>query len=122
MVLDVQADLRRRLAEYLAPISVNVRVPKDRPSEFVVVTREGGSEINELLDGPGVAIWCWADTEERASQIAHSVDRFMHSLKFSDGYTTVLRESMRSSPDIFTDTPRWYISYSLITYEPIKED
>lgn len=121
MALDIQADLRSRLAVALSPIEVRIRVPDERPSEFVVVRREGGREKNKHLDSPGVGIWCWASTEEKAYELAEKVSQFMRFLPFQGGYSSVVQEAMYSAPDPEINTPRWYLSYSFTTFDPIKE-
>lgn len=117
-MLNVQADLRRRLADALSPIAVRVRIPEDRPQNFVLVFREGGGENNALIDCPGIGIYCYGESEAKACDLAETVADFMRALAFSDGYCTIECESKRSDFDIDANTPRWYLSYSITTYEP----
>lgn len=121
MALNIQADLRSRLADALSPVEVRISVPEDRPKDLVVVRREGGREINDHLDSPGIGIWCWSSTEEKAYELAEKVSQFMRLLPFDGGYSSVSQEAMYSAPDPETETPRWYLSYSFITFDPIKE-
>lgn len=121
MALNVQADLRSRLASALSPVEVRVRVPENRPDTLVVIRREGGGEVNEHLDRPGIGIWCWAPSEEKAYELAEQVAGFMRFLPFQGGYSFVAQEVMYSTPDPDTESPRWYLSYTLTTYEPVKE-
>ena len=111
--LNVQADIRRRLEEALAPVEVRASVPADRPRTLVVVTREGGGRDNALIDSPGVGIYCWAPTElsDRAAAV-------VESLPFSAGYARIEKESHRSDAETETRSPRWYLSYTLKTFEP----
>ena len=102
--LNVQADVRARLAAALAPIEVRVSVPDPRPATLVVVTREGGHRLNALQDRPGV--------------LAERVGDLMQALAFADGYEDVAEESMRSDPDPDTRSPRWYASYTITTHRP----
>lgn len=117
--LDVQADLRRRLADALSPIEVRVSVPPDRPKRLVVVTREGGRRLNRLLDRAGVGVLCWAPTEAEAYRLAQRASEALLSLPstdFGDGYDEVVEESLRSDMDPETKTPRWYGSYTITTH------
>ena len=117
-MLNVQADLRRRLAAALDPVQVRVSVPADRPRELVTVRREGGRQVSALQDGPGVGIFCWAETEARAYAIAERVAAAISALAFADGYEVKRMDVMRSSPDPDDDSPRWYLSYTFTTHEP----
>ena len=120
-MLDVQEDLRRRLAEALAPVDVRVDVPGDRPARLVTVEREGGGWQDALLDSPGVGIYAYAESEAEASDLAQRVRDVMRSLPFDGGYSLVTEESARRDPDPDTRSPRWYLSYTLKTYDPEKE-
>lgn len=95
-----------------------VNVPASRPETFVTVTREGGARENRLIDRPGVGIYCYAPTEAKAWALAESVADLMETLPFADGYATVEQEAMYSDPDPDTRDPRWYLSYTIRTYEP----
>lgn len=117
-MLNVQGDLRKRLAAALEPVPVKVAVPAQRPEELVVVTRGGGRRINRLQDAPGIDIYCWAPTEERAWLLAEAVSEAMASLPFSGGYETVEQNDMQSDRDLKSGSPRWYLSYTLVTHEP----
>ena len=117
-MLNVQADLRRRLAAALDPVQVRVSVPAERPRELVVVRREGGGQVSELQDGPGVGVFCFAQTEARACAIAEAVADAVNALTFADGYEVKRMDVMRSSPDPDDDSPRWYLCYTFTTHEP----
>lgn len=117
-MLNVQGDLRRRLAAALAPVPVRVAVPDERPEELVVVTRGGGRRLNRLQDAPGIDVYCWAATEQRAWEIAEAVSDAMAGLSFADGYEAVTQNDMQSDRDLKSGSPRWYLSYTLVTHEP----
>lgn len=121
MHLNVQADLRSRLAAALEPVEVRTSVPDPRPDELVTVRREGGARQNALLDRPGVGILCWAPTEERACELAHDVADVVDSLGFGDGYALVEMDSMESDPDPDSQTPRWYLSYTITCFKPTTQ-
>lgn len=116
--LNVQADLRRRLAEALPGVEVRTSVPDPRPTTLVVVRREGGGDENRLIDRPGVGIDCWAPTEDGACRLCELADAAMRALGFADGYASVRLEAMRSDYDVAERSPRWYASYTLRTYKP----
>lgn len=117
MALNTQGDIRKRLAEYLSPIPVKVNVPSDRPDTFVVVTRLGGRRENKLVDNPTISIYCHASTEQKAWELANKVADFIDRLRFEDGYASITQEVMYSDVDLTTRTPRWYMRYSMQTYE-----
>lgn len=117
MALNVQGDLRRRINEALG-VDVAITVPFERPETLVTVIREGGRRENDLIDAPGVGIYCYAPTEQKAWELADQVADFMAGLKFADGYATVEQEAMYSDRDVNTNSPRWYLTYSLKTYVP----
>lgn len=118
MVLNVQADLRSRLAKAFDGVKVAVSVPSQIPSELIVVRREGGGRLNSTQDAPGVGIDVWATSEARACELAQMVSDFMHSLSFADGYESVDEEVLCSQYDVVSKRPHWYASYSLITHKP----
>lgn len=115
--LNVQADLRARLENFLNPINVYTHVPEDRPPTFVVVKREGGGKLDALRDRPGVSILMWAQSEAKAYALAERVSDFMAHLRFCDGYDVVYEETLRSDPDPQTKSPRYYASYTITTHK-----
>lgn len=121
MRLNVQADVRRRLAEALAPVEVHTTVPAKRPPTLVVVTREGGHRLNRLLDRAGMGVLCWAPTEAEAATLADRASDAMRSLPFAGGYDLVEEETLRSDPDPDTKGPRWYGSYTITTHHYEEE-
>ncbi len=116
--LNVQADIRKRLADYLAPIAVCVNVPEDRPQTLVVISREGGRKLDALRDLVGLGVFAWADSEASAYKLMERVSDYILNLKFADGYALVHEETIKSSYDIQAKSPRWYASYTITTYKP----
>ncbi len=114
--LDVQADVRGRLAEALAPVPVMTHVPDPRPQTLVVVTRAGGRQLDFLRDRPGVDVLMWAPTEDEAADLAHDVSDAMEAMPFEGGYARVEEETIRSDYDVKGGSPRWYASYTITTY------
>ncbi len=118
MHLNVQADVRARLASALAPVEVRITVRDPRPEEIVTVSREGGRRENGLIDRAGIGIYCRAATEERACELAYEVAAAMEGMPFSGGYARVEMDSMESDPDPDTGEPRWYLSYTVACFQP----
>lgn len=118
--MDVQGEVRRRLADALPGVEVRTSVPAERPATLVVVRREGGARRDALIDRPGVGIDCWAPTEAEAYALCSRVSDAMASLPFSAGFARVDEETMRSDYDVAAKSPRWYASYTLQTFE-VKE-
>lgn len=114
--LNVQADVRRRLADALAPVAVLTHVPDPRPDELVVVTRAGGGRLDFLRDRPGLDLLVWAGSEDRAAELAHAAADAIMALPFEAGYADVEEETLRSDPDEEARSPRWYGSYTITTY------
>lgn len=118
-MLNVQADLRARLEAALDGVTVRVRVPETRPTTLVVVRRDGGSaDAYSMLDRPGIGIDCWAPTEAKACALSEQVACAMAQLPFAGGYARVEQEACYSDYDTVAKSPRWYLSYTLTTYEP----
>ena len=115
--LDIQGDLRERLAASLGGTEVRTSVPDERPAELVVVRREGGAAGPGILDAPGIGIDCWAPTEAEAYRLCELACAAVESLPFGAGYCLARQESMRSDYDVAARSPRWYASYSVITYK-----
>ena len=117
-MLNIQVDLCQRLARAFPNAVVKRFVPEKIPDCLITVHREGGRRQNDLIDAPGVGIYVWAKTELETSRMAESIAGLMSTLAFSEGYVTINQEVMYSSPDPDTDHPRWYLSYTIQTYEP----
>ena len=118
--LNVQADLRRRISTAIPGVEVRVSVPERRPTELIVVRREGGRALNSTQDAPGVGIDAWAATEGRACELCELAGRVVRSLTFADGYERVTEEVMCTQYDTLAGSPHWYASYSLITHKPTE--
>ena len=117
-MLNIQTDLRGRLARAFPDAEVKRFTPERIPDRLITIQREGGRRQNDLVDGPGVGIYVWAPSELEASEMADEVADLMASLAFSEGYEVVEQEAMYSAPDPDTDHPRWYLSYTLRTHYP----
>lgn len=116
-MLDVQADLIARLSAQFPDAEVCSSPSDPITMPTITVRREGGPRLNKLLDRPGVGLEVYGATEASTSDLANDVADFMSGLTFSDGYALVEMETMRSSPDLDTKQPCWYLSYTITTYE-----
>lgn len=120
-MLNIQADLRRRLEEALQDIPVYVNIPEKRPQAFVVVQREGGSADNySIIDRAGIGINCYAISESEACALCEKVVNAINALPFTGGYAKIEQEACYSDYDVSAKSPRWYLSYTFSTYKPIK--
>ena len=117
MRLNAQAVARAFLAKALPDAKVGVTVPKPRPSLFVLVRREGGSMLDAYRDSVGIGVECWAPTEAEAANLAARMSHAMLALERQPGVASVVEEAFYSDPDPEDSNPRWYGSYTLITYE-----
>lgn len=118
-VFNVLGDLRERMSHVLDCDCV-VQVPDERPKRLVAIKRQGGARENALIDRAGIHIYCWGESELDAMRLSDIVDDFMLTLKFADGYDSVVAEGRGSSPDPDTREPRWFNSYTVKTHY-IKE-
>lgn len=117
MALNAVADIRQRLEDYLQDVPVKINMPKDRPDTIVLVSRLGGKRQNKLIDRPAIIFYCYAPTEQEAWELANKTADYIDNLPFSEGYGQITQEIMYSDPDPDTRTPRWYMRYSIQTYQ-----
>lgn len=117
MRLNAQALVRSALADALPDATVRVSVPNPRPPSFVLVRREGGSMADAYRDMPGIGVFCWAETEAKACDLASRASIAMLALEHVRGVARVDEEILLSSPDPEDKSPRWYGSYTLTTYQ-----
>lgn len=116
--LNVQADVRARLAEAITDAQVRVTVPSPRPSRLVVVRRVGGAMQDQLMDFAKMEALIYAPTEAQACELAERVSAAMLSLGFADGYAKVRESYFYTDYDEEAGAPRWYAQYELTTYKP----
>lgn len=115
MRLNAQAAVRGYLARSL-DVPVCVSVPNPRPEKCVTVRREGGRiQSDKHRDKPGIGIYVYAKTEAEAADLAAEVSALMLKAHRLDGIADVQEEAFYSSPDLESNTPRWYGSYTLTT-------
>lgn len=99
-------------------VSVATTRPNPSPPFVVTVKREGGGALDTHRDAPGIGIYCWAPTEQRAAHLAKRVSKEMLRLPYEvQGVAKVVEETLYSAPDPKSSNPRWYGSYTLTTYQ-----
>lgn len=90
--------------------------PPKSGNEFVTVERTGGAVV-DMVDRPEIAVQTWAQTEERAEEMAISIrdSLLLESLPY--GFHHV---SVESGPypywDDSTGLPRYQTVYSCVSY------
>lgn len=115
--LNTIAELRKILTESLN-VGVYVNAPQDPPTTYVLIRREGGAKENYLVDRVGVGITCYAESEQKAFELADSVSGVMSTIHKHRGFISASEEVLRSDYDLIFKRPRWYGSYTLRTYKP----
>lgn len=100
----------------LLGIQVGTRVPRERPAEFLVVSRTGGGTVNMVMSRPTVLVESWATDpavawENAAAAWAHlgaSDETDLPGIYVAD---VSLTEPV-DYPDSATGTPRYQFIYS----------
>lgn len=116
--MNVQGELRSRLAAALDPVAVRVGVPAERPAELVTVRRTGGAAERRVYDDADVEVQAWAATEGRAFDLMEQARDVIAALTFADGFADVEELSVRTDYDLLAASPRWYAKYRIKTYLP----
>lgn len=124
--LIVFADLEAAVVSYLKTgltdlgftATVATKVPKTRPSQMVRISGTGGSRENQITDGSGILVECWAPNEIDASRLARFTRALVDDMEgWVDG---VWIEDVGSSPPVaFPDpdiqSPRYQFTAQLFT-------
>ena len=116
--MNVQGELRSRLAAALDPVAVHVHVPAERPAELVTVRRTGGSAERRVYEDVSVEVQAWATTEARAYDLIEGVRDVFAALTFADGFADVQELTVKTDYDLVAECPRWYAKFQLKTYQP----
>jgi hypothetical protein len=78
-------DLAASLIVWLRPrvtdATVGGRVPRDRPTRFVLVRRIGGPWRRPMIDTPSIGVEAWAATQAQAHDLAQQVRSLVWSLQ-----------------------------------------
>lgn len=117
--LNTIAELRKILEEHLE-VGVYVSAPADAPESYVVIRREGGAKENYLVDRVGVGVNCYAQSEQKAFELADRVSEVMSIIHRYKGFISANEQVLRSDYDLVFKHPRWYGSYTIRTYN-VKE-
>lgn len=68
----------------LLGLPVALSVPNPRPPRFLTVERVGGGYEGisaRMVDRPLIAVQCWAETREQASQLAEAASSVLRAVK-----------------------------------------
>lgn len=68
------------LGRFGRPVPVSVAVPRTRPTEFVLVPRQGGTRQTIVSDAPWIGVECWANTDGAALTLAQLTRGILHTL------------------------------------------
>jgi hypothetical protein len=94
-------------------VPVSADVPAKRPPAFITVERTGGPRENVVVDRPAIAIQCWAETRDKALQLAYSIDAILLGFTGVAGVNKVIRGSLYNFPD--GKNPRYQIVVDFVT-------
>lgn len=117
---EAQSFVIEYLRECLFDMDVPVASSRPNPSPELAITvrREGGGALDSHRDAPGIGVYIWAPTEAKAAALAKRISREMLRLPGSKhGVAKTVEEALYSAPDPESKEPRWYGSYTLITYQ-----
>ena len=73
-MMDVERVVAQRLMGATG-INAVLEVPEDRPSEFISVEMTGGTRERLCIQHASLAVQSWAQTRQRASEIARLVEQ-----------------------------------------------
>lgn len=112
---DAESLVVRYLRESLDGVEVHVRVPKDRPSRFVQVRRNGGL-ANGVQDRPRLDFFAWGPSDEDAKDLAQSVRALMGGIRgtrYGSSVTGVEEfAGLAPAPDQ-SGAARWFLSIEI---------
>lgn len=91
------------------------QVPKNRPSEFLLVERTGGGSLNVAMDKPAVAVQCWSSSRYKASELAYKVNECMFRMRDLKDICSVKNENMYNFPA--EDSERYQVTYTITHYK-----
>jgi hypothetical protein len=110
--------LKAALTDQGITATVATKVPKARPSQMVRISGTGGSRENQITDGSGVLVECWAPDEIAASYLARISRALVDDM---EGWVNgVWIEDVGTSPPVaFPDpdvaAPRYQFTAQLFT-------
>lgn len=117
--LDVAALAVAYLAPIVDPVAVATRVPDDRPVELVQIRRIGGTAIAPFRETVRLDVFCWAETEQRAHELASTARAAMWATAGNQALgATVYRVTEFLGPRMDDDdeagSPRSWATYDLV--------
>lgn len=100
----------------LLGIQVGTRVPRERPAEFLVVSRTGGGTANMVMSRPTALVESWATDPAVAWENAAAAWAHLNSSDETDlpgvWVSSVSLTEPVNFPDSATGTPRYQFIYS----------
>lgn len=114
-------DVNELLINYLRPVMshhVSARVPDPTPEEFTQVRQVGGSPVVPVRETVRLDVFCWAETDPRALELALQARAAVWALSGTTElgvvvYTIAEFLSPRLADDPDTGTPRAWATYDL---------
>lgn len=115
---DVEALLVTHLRAVLSTQNVGTKVPKDRPSTFLKVTRVGGTKVRINAESAMVTFQAWGVTKEEAHDLAALARAYVHAMAGTTVSGTWIYRVVEVGgpafvPDLDTATPRYQFTVSL---------
>lgn len=112
-------NIEKAVIGYLGPLLPGVTVagdvPNPRPAKLVTVERTGGGSEQKVLDRPQLALQCWAQTREEASELAYQVDVLMDDIDVNTDIPDMKRTGLYNFPDE-KGNPRYQVTFEAVTY------
>jgi len=123
---DVRAHLASELPLFGADVPAHIKLPTDRPSEFVRVYRVGGPRRDAFTDNGSYALEGWAQTESRALallNIARGIVNALpgHTIGESRVYTTREFAGPGLLPDPISKQSRYTLTVSIAVRGSVRE-
>lgn len=96
-------------------VDIFTKLPKQRPAEFVQVTRTGGAAVNRVLDRPIVTVTGWAADKGRAAEL---LGVFRDLLQHRSSEIPLVRGVEEATgpyydPDPESGVPRYSVSFRM---------
>lgn len=101
-----------------AGVAVASQVPADRPDQFVVIARAGGTRRSIVLEDAHLVFETWAQNPADAQDLGQQVRAAVHAAQGTvvDGhpvYRVEDVEGLADQPDPLSDQPRYQFALSL---------
>lgn len=118
-MLEAQSYVRKYLADKIKGAHFYVNMPKGTVAAnapFAIVRRIGGNRPDVYRDRPSIGIDVYDTTEAKTCKLAFQIDAAMQNIIYENGVADLSSVSIRSTPDMETHTPKWFLDYVLTVY------